>query len=186
MHPSDVPILERDETLPFVWWEGRELDRGYDVESYSSNVIYDRKNFERVQASIGWHVTEDQWEALAKNLVTDSMVMVTHSGETVATACAITHVNNWVELAWVAVSPKHRGLGIGKMVCSAVIGQLLTSGHRSIFGSTCDERLAAIKIYLDIGFSPYFRREKTGRWKRICQKLEIPYTPLIWGWPTDA
>ncbi|MFT4729569.1 MAG: GNAT superfamily N-acetyltransferase [Granulosicoccus sp.] len=65
--------------------------------------------------------------------------------------------HSWVELAWVAVAPAYRGRGIGKMVCGAVVTQLLTLGNSKIFGSTQDERLSAIKIYLDIGFHPFYR-----------------------------
>jgi GNAT superfamily N-acetyltransferase len=183
---DDVPILERDETVPFCWPSDSAALREFAVDSYSTEVIEDRVAFEKMQESIGWHVTEDQWQVLSKELVEDSMVLITQFDQPVAIACGLSRDNNWVELAWVAVIPCHRGLGIGKMVCAAVVRQLLALGKSKIFGSTQDERLSAIKIYLDLGFYPLYRKRKIERWEAICAKLAKPFTPSLWGWPIHA
>lgn len=153
------------------------------VQPYFIDVSTDRHAFEVVQAEIDWHVTNDQWNLLQNELVPDSMVFVRHGNESAGVACALVRADDWVELAWVAVSPKHRGQGIGKLVCSAVVSQLHALGLHNIFGSTQDGRLAALKIYLDIGFHPVYRPQKVERWRTICQKLDRPFTPAVWGWP---
>jgi len=139
-----------------------------------------------VQESIGWHVTKNEWQVISKEVVADSMVVIFYTGLPVAIACGLLRPKGWTELAWVAVSPKHRGLGLGKMVCSAVVAQLLENKRTKIFGSTQDERLSAIKIYLDIGFYPLYREEKVERWKSICQQLGKSFSPSNWRWQYDA
>jgi len=186
MHPNEVPIFERAETVPFSWPSDSQPPRAENVDTYSVEIVVERVAFEKVQASIGWQVTEYQWQRLSNEIVENSMVLITQFGEPVAVACGLSRDNNWVELAWVAVMPAHRGRGIGRLVCGAVVRQLLALGKSKIFGSTQDERLSAIKIYLDIGFHPLYRKDKIDRWNSICNKLEKSFTPLLWGWPTDA
>lgn len=186
MHPDEIPILERAETVPFFWPSVSQAPREMKVEPYSIEITEDRAAFEKVQKLIGWEVTEDQWQSLSKELVSTSMVLITKHGEPVATACGLSRESNWVELAWVAVAPAHRGQRIGKMVCGAVVRQLLALDNSKIFGSTQDDRLTAIRIYLDIGFYPLYRKDKVERWESICRKLDQSFTPALWGWPIKA
>ncbi len=186
MHPKELPVLERSETVPFFWPIDNRPPKEEKVQTYSAEITDDRAAFEMVQESIGWHVTEDQWQLLSTEIVENSMVLITQSGEPVAVACGLSRDDNWVELAWVAVAPAHRGRGIGRMVCAAVVRQLLSLDKSKIFGSTQDERLSAIKIYLDLGFYPLYRTDKIERWDSICCKLEKSFTPSLWGWPIDA
>jgi mycothiol synthase len=186
MHLNAVPVQERAETVPFVWPNESRVDDALNVESYSADTVMDREAFESVQDSIGWSVTEEQWLLISTEVIEGSMVVISQSEKPVAVACGLLRPDSWVELAWVAVAPAHRSLGIGKMVCGTVVRQLLSTGNSKIFGSTQDERLSAIKIYLDIGFYPLYRKEKVERWRSICQKLERPFTPSDWRWPSDA
>ncbi len=185
MNPSDFAFTERPETVAFVWPIGRITPDYEDTHPYSVDVSNNRILFEVVQSSIGWHVTETQWNLLLSELVPDSMVFVRYEDVPIAVACALFRDDDWVELAWVAVAPNHRGRGIGKIVCSAVIRQLNLLGSYRVFGSTQDSRLAALKIYLNIGFHPVHRVEKVERWRSICQRLDRPFTPAIWGWPLE-
>lgn len=184
MRSNELPIRERAETVPFVWPMNRRAPKEQAVEAYATEIADDRAAFESVQLAIGWRVTEDQWRSLLGEIVENSMVLITHCGEPVAVACGLARDGGWVELAWVAVAPAHRGRRIGRMVCTAVVSQLLASEYVRIYGSTQDERLSAIKIYLGIGFYPLYRKDKVERWNSICNKLEQPFTPSLWGWPT--
>ena len=186
MHSNEPPILERAETVPFFWPINKEPPTEEKIKTYSVEILYNRVAFEVVQKSIGWRVTEDQWQLLSEEVVDNSMVLITQHGEPVAVACGLSRENGWVELAWVAVSPAHRGRGIGRLVCAAVVRQLLALDKSKIFGSTQDQRLSAIKIYLDIGFYPLYRKHKVERWQSICCKLEKSFTPSLWDWPIDA
>ena len=186
MHPNEVPILERDETVPFYWPMGNPPPKEGKVETYTSEIVDDRAAFELVQESIGWHVSEDQRQLLSKEVVKNSMVLVFQHREPIAVACGLSRDDGWVVLAWVAVTPAHRGRGLDRMVCTAVVTQLLALGKSKIFDSTQDERLQATKVYLDIGFYPLYRKDKIERWVSICAKLAKSYTPSIWGWPINA
>jgi GNAT superfamily N-acetyltransferase len=186
MHLDSLPIKERIETVAFVWPNARETPRVLRVSGYRAEKVANREVFETVQESIGWHVTDDQWRLVSGEVVANSMVAIYQAELPVAIACGLSRPSGWTELAWVAVSPKQRRLGLGKMVCGAVVASLLEGAKSKIYGSTQDERLSAIKIYLDIGFHPLYREEKVERWKLICQKLRIPFSPLSWGWPADT
>lgn len=186
MHLNAVPIQERPETVAFAWPVTGKLHRDLRVDGYLAEKVADREVFELVQDSIGWRVTDDQWHVVSKEVVSNSMVAIFHAGSPVAIACGLSRPSDWTELAWVAVAPAHRGMGIGKMVCGAVVAGLLEDGRSKIYGSTQDERLSAIKIYLDIGFYPLYRKEKVERWESICQKLGILFSPSSWRWQPDA
>lgn len=186
MHTEDLPVRERTETVPLIWPQDDQSPHIEQNKRYSVNVIEAKADFIKVQESIGWHVTDDQWQSLAQELVKGSMVFVSKHGEPIAVACGLSRDNNWVELAWVAVTPAHRGLGIGKMVCAVAVDQLLKLGDSKIYGSTQDERLDALKIYLELGFHPFYRVDKVTRWMSICDKLRKPFTPTIWGWPLNV
>jgi GNAT superfamily N-acetyltransferase len=186
MRPRDIPFKERPVTLAFAWPVHQPAPDCVKLEPHCIDVCNDRTSFEAVQAAIGWHVTEEQWSVLSRDVARDSMVFVRHGNKPVGVACALHRNDDWVELAWVAVAPDHQGRGIGKMVCSAVVGQVLSLGAYQIFGSTQDKRLAALKVYLDIGFHPVYRREKLKRWKYIYRILGKPFTPAMWGWPSSG
>jgi predicted GNAT family acetyltransferase len=141
------------------------------VGTYAATFTTDRAWFERVQAAIDSHVTEQQWDQLATELVPGSMVFVERDKEPVAVACALKREDEWRELTWVAVALEHRGKRLGKIVCSARIRELLDSGEQRILGSTRDERLTALRIYLEIGFHPVQREDKVERWHAICNNL---------------
>lgn len=176
MPPQALPFNERPETVAFVWPIGQTAPVYAIAEPYFVDISNDRLSFEAVQAAIGWHVTDEQWNLLQSELVPGSMVFVRHDNKPVGVACALFRDAGWAELAWVAVWPEYRRQGIGKIVCSAVVGQLHSLGSHKIFGSTQDHRLAALKIYLDIGFRPLVRPDKVERWWSIYQKLDKPFT----------
>jgi hypothetical protein len=93
MYPDEVPIHERAETVPFFWPSDNQPPRELNVETYSVMVVDDRAAFYKVQASIGWDVTEDQWQVLSEDIVENSTVLVSWCGEPVAVACALSATN---------------------------------------------------------------------------------------------
>ena len=176
--------LERSETVAFVWPDSKSVPDEVDSPVAITEFVLDRTAFEHVQAAIGWQVTDNQWDQLMQELVPGSMVFVKDdSGEPMATACACATKNKWTELAWVAVAENHRGKRLGKVVCIALVKKLLGTGTKHIFGSTQDERLMAVRVYLEMGFFHVYRKEKVSRWRDICDRLDHPYTPRMWGWP---
>lgn len=165
--PADLPV-ERPETLALYWPEGHRVP---DVPVPSPYVLVaglDREGFRAVQRSIGFELTDRTWEQMAR--MPGTMVLVRDDTGWVATACAEQR-GSWAELAWVAVDPAHRGRGLGQVVSAAVVRTLRTQGHTRIFGSTQDERLEALRIYLDLGFLPVERPEKADRWRALRAAL---------------
>lgn len=74
------------------------------------------------------------------------------------------------ELGWVSVLPGHRGLRLGRTVCSAVLHHATAQGHRTVFLRTDDHRLAAIRTYLGLGFEPWLYDESAPeRWQEVLR-----------------
>lgn len=81
------------------------------------------------------------------------------TGRIVATALAQHHPRplhpSGGEIGWVAADPEHRGQGLGRAVTTAALRRLLEAGYTRIYMLTDDARLAALKVYLDVGMQPY-------------------------------
>jgi mycothiol synthase len=77
------------------------------------------------------------------------------------------------ELCWLAVDPDYRGRGLGRIGCAATTRHLIEAGYRRIYLTTDDHRLAAIRIYLALGYAPFlFEKSMQARWQRVYQQLE--------------
>ena len=69
-------------------------------------------------------------------------------------------------------SPRVRGLGLGRVVCTEVVRHLIEKGYANVVLYTDDWRLPAIGLYLSMGFEPRMDREDMPeRWERIRAKL---------------
>jgi GNAT superfamily N-acetyltransferase len=53
---------------------------------------------------------------------------------------------------WVAIVPKHQGLGLGKPLMTVTLKRLRQLGHRRAYLTTSTARFAAINLYLQFGF----------------------------------
>ena len=59
--------------------------------------------------------------------------------------------------------------------------RFIETGYRHIHLYTEHWRLAALKIYLKLGYVPYlYTAEMAERWRAICAQLGWPYTPEVW------
>ena len=88
---------------------------------------------------------------------TEGIFFATYADRPVGTACTFLwpgEQGNIAELGWVAVHPTHRGHGLGRQVCRAVLGYIRELGHDYAFLKTEDFRVPAIKLYLSLGFEP--------------------------------
>jgi mycothiol synthase len=101
-------------------------------------------------------------------------------GRPVASACA--WLKDPAELAlgtlhMVAALPEHRGRGLGRLVCLAVLHHFRGRGFRAVDLSTDDFRVPAIKSYLGLGFVPEYLDDPTGfdnheaRWSALFQTI---------------
>ena len=84
-------------------------------------------------------------------------------------------------LGWLAGHPDHAGKGLGMAVSAAVVHRLLEAGYRNIYLNTEDWRLAALSIYLKLGWVPLlYMSDMEERWRDVCAKLGWPFTPEEW------
>ena len=75
-------------------------------------------------------------------------------------------------LGWLVTDPVHGGLGLATTVVVTVMNRLLVEGYESVYLSTEDERLAAIHIYLKLGWQPLlYTDEMEERWQSIKAAL---------------
>ena len=76
-------------------------------------------------------------------------------------------------LDYVVSHPNHRGKGLGRAVCTAVLRFFVDRGYESVVLLTDDWRLPAIGLYLSLGFVPEMTRgDMPSRWKAVMARLE--------------
>ncbi len=84
-------------------------------------------------------------------------------------------------LGWLAGHPDHAGKGLGMAISAAVVRRLLEAGYKNIYLNTEDWRLAALSIYLRLGWVPLlYMPDMEERWRDVCAKLGWPFTPKTW------
>ena len=161
------------------------LPKGYRLRTYRPG---DEPSFFHVMSLAGF----ESWD-MAKllpwlqKILPEGWFLAEHiaSNQLVATSMAVHNPNQYYpfsgELGWVAGHPDHAGRGLGGVVCAAVTARLLRGGYTSIYLSTDDERLPAIKTYLKLGYRPLIlTKDMTARWEAVCQQLDWPFTPETW------
>ena len=74
---------------------------------------------------------------------------------------------------FVVTHPDHRGMGLGRAVCTEVLRYLVSRGYEKVVLFTDDWRLPAIALYFALGFEPEItRRDMPGRWDDVRQGLK--------------
>jgi len=106
----------------------------------------------------------------------ERVLFITHNGEPVATASAW-HVEKWSDdvgyLHMVGVCPGHRGKRLGYWITIAILRQFVIDKRKSAVLETDDFRLAALALYLNLGFEPYLVDEnQRERWQNIFKLLD--------------
>jgi mycothiol synthase len=161
------------------------LPAGYTLRTYRPG---DEPRFYQVMALAGWPGWDDEkLQSWIARIPPESWFMALHqaSGQIVATAMGL-HDHSAMhpfggELGWVAGDPAHAGRGLGMAVCAAVTARLIGAGYRNIHLYTEDWRLAALKIYLKLGYVPFlYTPAMAGRWRAICAQLDWPFAPEQW------
>lgn len=178
--------------LQMVWPEQRfaaspsvHLPPGYTLRTYQQG---DEPGFYKVMELAGWPGWDDEklrpWIA---RIPPESWFMIIHdtTDTIVATAMGLhDHSDDHPfggELGWVAVDPAHTGHGLGTAVCAAVTARLMAAGYRNIHLYTEHWRLAALKLYLKLGYVPFlYTPAMPERWRVVCTQLGWPFTPEVW------
>jgi mycothiol synthase len=72
------------------------------------------------------------------------------------------------QLGWLVTDPSHTRKGLGTIVSASVTNRLVAEGYQRPFLGTEDFRLAAISIYLNLGWCPHiYRNDMELRWRSI-------------------
>jgi len=155
------------------------IPAGYILRTYQPG---DENRFFTLMKLAGWSGWDEQiLKPWLYRILPQGWFMITHevSGEIVATAMA-THDHTWKfpfcgEVGWVAADPAHAGRGLGLAVVAAVTVRFIDVGYQHIHLFTEHWRLAAIKIYLKLGYSPLVdSHEVELLWHRVYEQLSWP------------
>lgn len=158
------------------------LAEGYRLRQFDSK---DTPHYYEMFAAAGMgHPPLDYWD---KHLLPDGFFIVEHvASNALAAACFASHHPTprhprGGNFGWLAVDPKHRGQQLGHAISAAVTGRLISAGYQRIYLETLDFRLAAIAIYLKMGWLPLlYLPEMEARWLAVCNALDWPFTPDRW------
>jgi mycothiol synthase len=159
--------------------------QGYRLRTYQPG---DEPGFYEVMGLAGWPGwNEEKLLPWRSRILPEGWFMMTHldTDRIVATAMALQDMSEFGreggELGWVASDCAHAGRGLGAALSAAVTGRLLEAGYRDIHLYTEHYRLAAIKIYLRLGYLPYLHLpEMLDRWRAVCEQLEWSFEPAQW------
>ena len=177
---------EEDDYLQMIWpWHLLNapppvaLSPGYALRTYRPG---DEPGFYELMARAGFPEWNDTYltEWMGRILPESWFMAVQEdTGEIVATAMACHDHSEYHPfggaLGWVAGHPAHSGKGLGTTVSAAVTARLIDAGYRDIHLHTEDDRLAAVKIYLRLGYIPFlYAPGMEKRWQSIYRKLEWP------------
>jgi predicted dehydrogenase/GNAT superfamily N-acetyltransferase len=167
--------------LVMLWPAGRpppsvRLPAGYTLDTFRENDADSLVALMRRVGFTDWSL--NTLEGVRRTVLPGGLFVVRHGpdGAVVATANAnhppVPRYLEAGELGWVAADPAHAGRGLGRAVCAAVVARFQAAGFCTIYLSTDDHRLPAIKVYLDLGFVPdLYRDDMAERWAAIRARL---------------
>jgi mycothiol synthase len=163
------------------------LPSGYIVRPY---VESDEAGHVAVMRAAGFTWTEENTRKSIPRCLPGGFFVIVHGlgNKVVATAMATRNPMELHpfggELGWVAGDPAHKGRGLGYAICAAVTKRFLDADYLDIYLRTDDFRLAAIKVYLNLGYVPFlFAPDMEGRWRTVCAQLGVDFTALRWAEP---
>ncbi len=88
----------------------------------------------------------------------------------------------WGRIHWVAIVPGFQGRGLSKPMMTFAMDRLRSLGHRRAMLTTQPQRLAAIRTYLNFGFSPDMTAPDAQRgWTLVRRRLAHPALDRILG-----
>ncbi len=149
---------------------------GYTLRQYNTS---DKEAHARLMTAAGMgYCSLKYWE---QHILPDGFFLLESDRDhVVVAACFASHHHSARHpragnLGWLAVDPAYRGHGLGRTVAAAVTTRLIRAGYRDIYLDTQDFRLAAIKLYLSMGWQPMLYNDKMlDRWRAIYNKLDVP------------
>ena len=162
-----------------------QLPSGYSLRTYQPG---DEPCFFKVMELAGW----PGWNAekprpWRERILPHGWFIIVHNTNNGIVATAMAFRDRWEfrcqggELGWVVCILGHRGKGLGVAVSAAATTRLIEEGYRHVHLYTEGWRLAALKIYLKLGYIPFlYAPGMLERWCTICTQIQWPFTPEKW------
>lgn len=130
---------------------------------------------------------EERFPEILKRTLEGGFFVVEHlaSGDLVASALAWRAGNSprhpdAGEMGWLVTDPSHTRRGLGTIVAALATNRLADEGYPRPYLSTQDFRLAAISIYLKLGWRPFLYHENMeARWRSIFARLGREFSPSV-------
>lgn len=154
-----------------------ELPAGYALRTYRPGDDADWCRIMEGAIETGWTNERFQKEMVAPEVFDPAgLFFITLGDEPVATACAWRlperYGNETGVLHMVAVRPEERGQRLGRVVSLAVLHFFRAQGLAGAVLHTSEERPAAVKTYLGLGFRPKLETgEVRAGWERVMAQL---------------
>lgn len=128
-----------------------------------------------IEEAFGSHFSFEDFIRNGGGYRPEYVLYISKDGVDIATTTAVEKADfpgeGWFRM--VGTRPSARGQGAGTLVMIAALHSLAARGYQSVVLSTDDERLAAISVYLSLGFEPlYLHESHECRWKAVMEKLE--------------
>ncbi len=84
------------------------------------------------------------------------------------------------QMGWLVTDPSHVRRGLGTIVAASATNRLVAEGYQRPFLGTEDFRIAAISIYLKLGWRPYlYHEDMESRWQSIFAQLGRTFDPSL-------
>ncbi len=153
-----------------------ELPEGFELRSVAESEI--KEWGEVLHPACGFSVKDSEYMKIyGPRVLPGGMMGVFEksSGRLVATASAqYDEVGVEGGLGWVMALPEMRGKKLGAAVSVAAMKFSRDYGHDKMCLCTDDERVPALRMYLNLGWRPYlFDADMPDRWRKICEVLGI-------------
>lgn len=197
-----MPDLVGSPDIILVWPHGRPRPEARPVSGYSLRAMRDDDDRDGDAEADAWWIDIHrravpsfkepalrEWLARYRRLALPNGILIAideATGEPVATAGSIANSKDGMfpgggQLAWVATVPTHRGRGLAQWLSALATARLIDDGFTTIFLCTGDDMLAAIRVYLRLGYVPHlYAADQPDRWRAICDAIGRPFTPEEW------
>ena len=149
-----------------------DVPEGYELRQYRA----DDEGAYKELFNLGF--TGDSLEHTLAQAIADGFYVIEHPASGHLVASCVAERGNWDGghergiLGWLIGDPSHAGLGLGTIVAAEVTDRLAEEGYSDPGLSTDDFRLAAIGIYLKLGWRPYlYLEDMERRWRVTCERL---------------
>lgn len=111
----------------------------------------------------------------------EDVFFLEHEGRKVATVTAIDRVENGMGYVhMVAVRPEYRGKGLGSCLARIAVNKLTLNQCRMAYLTTTEDRKAACRSYLSVGFYPVnYKEDMPARWAKLIGELGMKSVQML-------